>query len=507
MQKALLFILSLVVAACSAERARHATLCQAEQLVDAWPDSVVLLLAPINPDTLSDEADRALYGLLFAEALHGSGSLLADDSLINESRLYYERQGDDRRMARALLQQGIVSYGQQHYQQAVILLKQAELQAAGSDDTAWKFLLFSTLGDVNDNANNYPEATRYYRLALAAARQSSDTSRIVRAMNNLTTTYEALGQPDSAASYIAAARPLLERTRDEVRATALVNEAGWHLMHDRRHEATLLLDAARRIMPTDRGSLLEGNISAAEGQWAQAIDAWLTAMSSFSPDIRTQAMRNIVNYQSRYGHSDAALAVSRQLNDYYAQLLSRQESAAIVDMQARFDRDQRQHQQWRQTVWMLVVILTLAVLTAAALAYIVVHRQRVARLHQQIEALQQRYMSWHIDERLLSAEPVSRMHRTATRGQAATTAEWDALYALLRHEAPDFMARLNAAAVLTPKELNVCVLIRLHFIPSELAVLTATSPQTVTNMRVRLLQKLFHAKGGARDFDARMQQL
>ena len=473
MQKALLFILSLVVAACSAERARHATLCQAEQLVDAWPDSVVLLLAPINPDTLSDEADRALYGLLFAEALHGSGSLRADDSLINESRLYYDRQGDDRRMARALLQQGIVSYGQQHYQQAVILLKQAELQAAGSDDTAWKFLLFSTLGDVN----------------------------------NLTTTYEALGQPDSAASYIAAARPLLERTRDEVRATALVNEAGWHLMHDRRHEATLLLDAARRIMPTDRGSLLQGNISAAEGQWAQAIDAWLTAMSSFSPDIRTQAMRNIVNYQSRYGHSDAALAVSRQLNDYYAQLLSRQESAAIVDMQARFDRDQRQHQQWRQTVWMLVVILTLAVLTAAALAYIVVHRQRVARLHQQIEALQQRYMSWHIDERLLSAEPVSRMHRTATRGQAATTAEWDALYALLRHEAPDFMARLNAAAVLTPKELNVCVLIRLHFIPSELAVLTATSPQTVTNMRVRLLQKLFHAKGGARDFDARMQQL
>ena len=40
-----------------------------------------------------------------------------------------------------------------------------------------------------------------------------------------------------------------------------------------------------------------------------------------------------------------------------------------------------------------------------------------------------------------------------------------------------------------------------NFLPSEIAILTCSSPQAITNMRVRLLQKLFNRTGGARDFD------
>ena len=64
---------------------------------------------------------------------------------------------------------------------------------------------------------------------------------------------------------------------------------------------------------------------------------------------------------------------------------------------------------------------------------------------------------------------------------------------------------LSDISSLQPRELNVCLLIRLRFQPSEVAVLTASSPQSVTNLRVRLLQKVFHQKGGARDFDEQLR--
>lgn len=373
------FLLTVVVAACSSGYAHHDLLSKAEQLVDLYPDSALRILSSINTDSLTTEDERAHYGLLQAEASHGAGIPLASDSLINYSLLYYERQGDQRLLTRALLHQGIALYNLQQTEKAVTLLKQAEQKAKDSDDHLMRFLLYSVLGDINDNIDNYATAIDYYRSALTVAQQSGNVALQVRALNNLTTTLDAAGQ-----------------------------------------------------------------------------------------------------------HNEA------------------QETAIVIDTQAQFDRNTQQRSAMRTVIWLLAIIVALLACTLGAVLY---HRRHIARLHREIDELNQRYLSWHIDEELLSAPPVSRLHRLADRGQAATNDDWAQLQQLLRQQAPDFLARLNAAASLTPKEQNVCLLIRLRFIPSELAVLTGTSPQTITNMRVRLLQKLFHTKGGARDFDARMQEM
>lgn len=69
------------------------------------------------------------------------------------------------------------------------------------------------------------------------------------------------------------------------------------------------------------------------------------------------------------------------------------------------------------------------------------------------------------------------------------------------------MSRLNNTDSLNIKETNVCLLIRLRFIPSEIAILTDMSPQLITNMRVRMLFKIFGERGGARDFDSRIRNI
>jgi len=499
----LIFLFSLVIAGCSAEHSRNAALLEAERLMAQHPDSAMSLLATINTDSLTTKADSAYYGLLFTEAAHANGIIMGDDSLIARSHAYYETNGDDLLLSRCLLQHGIALYNLQRSHEAIMLLKQAE-QLTNNGDDAFRFLLYSVLGDINDNVNNYAATLHYYHMALDVARESGDTERQVRTMNNLTTTFEAMGRTDSAAYYISRCQPLLENTSREVHATAMINEASFLLRLGDCQQAKKLLQQAMQLMPLDKGYMLQANILASEGHEEAAVSMWHIARSSFAPDVRISALRSIIHHYETHSNPTEALARSKELNSYYDELFRQTDAAGIIAAQAQYDRNLQQRETMH-TVILLLIVITL--LLAVALGVMLYHRRRVARLHKEIDQLNQRYLSWHIDEELLSAPAVNRMHHLADRGQAATSDDWDKLLQLIRQKAPDFMARLNAASKLTPKELNVCLLIRLHFIPSELAVLTDVSPQTITNMRVRLLQKLFHEKGGARLFDTKMQEL
>ena len=102
----LIILLSLVIAGCSAEHSRNATLQEAERLINQHPDSARNLLASINTDSLTTEADSAYYGLLFTEAVHAGGIVMGDDSLIARSHTYYEKHHDEALLIRSELQHG-----------------------------------------------------------------------------------------------------------------------------------------------------------------------------------------------------------------------------------------------------------------------------------------------------------------------------------------------------------------------------------------------------------------
>lgn len=136
---------SLVFAACSSEHCRNARLLHAESLCQQYPDSTIRLLDGLDVDSFSVEADRALYGLVFTEAIHRIGLFLLSDTLISLSQQFYEKQGDDERLARACLHHGIVLYGQKHYGEAFRLLKRAEELADDLNDLALNYELYRLL--------------------------------------------------------------------------------------------------------------------------------------------------------------------------------------------------------------------------------------------------------------------------------------------------------------------------------------------------------------------------
>lgn len=112
-----------------------------------------------------------------------------------------------------------------------------------------------------------------------------------------------------------------------------------------------------------------------------------------------------------------------------------------------------------------------------------------------------------MEDRLISDDRVYALHRRASAGRLAEPQDWNALHQLTNRYDGNLCALFANHSNLSPNEINVIILTRLRFIPTEIAVLTGMSSQSATNTRARLLQKIFGVKGGAKDFDDRIRSL
>ena len=508
-------ILSLFMVGCSDEQPHDEFLSEAEQIVFEQPDSVVRMLAPRWYDTKMNEADQALYGLLYTEALHRSGLLTEADSLIIFSRKYYKDKGDDVHLSRALLHHAIILYKQKQFHEAVLAMKQAETLAKDMDQPAFKWYLYSVLGDVNDNVGNYTLTLRYYKQALAEARQYKKDEWIVQTLNNIATTFDLLGQSDSLKYYTDLAKPYAPKTEGDVRATYLVNKASYLMSHAKYQETKRLLLESMRYAPTDRASKLLADIYMKEGDMESAVQQWYRLTNSFSPDVSIQTYRLLIQYLDRRGEKEKAFEYSQRLNEVYQKLYERSDAAGIIDMQVQYDEQQKERRQYQTTIFLLTAIILLIVMAAVAVWYI---RRRIDLLNARFVESQQKYdltrseltKMRHQKEREMKEnsqqlkEVISRLHATANKGRVANDEDINALAQYSYALSPELQVLLS---VLNTKEQSICLLIRHNFLPTEIASLTISTPQTITNTRVRLLKKLFGQTGGAKDFDAMIKNV
>ena len=76
---------------------------------------------------------------------------------------------------------------------------------------------------------------------------------------------------------------------------------------------------------------------------------------------------------------------------------------------------------------------------------------------------------------------------------------------LVETVAPDFYVIMNRYTVLREEEYRVCLLIKAQFKMSEICYLLGIGNSKLTNLRARLLGKVFGKEGGAKDFDRAIQ--
>ena len=500
---------------CSHEQSHNELLTQAEKIVFTQPDSVVGMLSPSWNDTAMNEADRALFGLLYTEAIHRSGLFIGTDSLINSSKEYFERQGDDKHLARSLLHYGIILYHQQKTREAILSIKQAEQMASGLHEPAFDWYLFSVLGDVNDNVGDYTTTLRYYKQALKAAQQVDNKQWTVQTLNNIASTFDVLGEKDSLKYYLEQAKPLADSIEGDVRANYLVNNASYLMKTGKTDDAKHFLTESMKISPTDRGDKLLADIYVQEGDTASAMLQWYRLTTSLSPDVSIQSYQLLIEHLNLLGDTENAAIYSQRLNEVYRGLYDRRDAAGIVDMMTQFDEQIKERRQYRTVITLLGAIIFLMIISALLAWY---SRRRIDRLNARFVESQQQY---HLtrseltqirrqkereqrENSLQMKEIVSHLHASANKGKPVADEDANELAQLSYAQNPRLRELLSS---LNSKEQLVCLLTIQNFLPTEIATLTISTPQAITNTRVRLLKKLFGVTGGAKDFDNAIKQV
>lgn len=113
---------------------------------------------------------------------------------------------------------------------------------------------------------------------------------------------------------------------------------------------------------------------------------------------------------------------------------------------------------------------------------------------------------WNIEQALLNSEIINHLHQLASKAKLASNAELNDLMRTVSEHLPDFYQFITTNNNLTDKEILVCILCKLRFIPSEMVVIMGLTSQRITNIRSRINLKLFQEKG-AQGLEANLRRI
>jgi len=554
---------AILMVACGQGKKYDSTIIRAESMTDTDPHGALTLLYGHKDSLCAGPADSALYELAYTEAVHGLDVKLTNSRYINESAAYFDRCGDKRRRARALVQLALCLYDNGQLHDAVLNLKKAEEVAANTDDSFLSFRVAAALAQMNIVTGHHDLVMKYRRMELDAAQRTGSTNHVARAWNDMATEYLRINRTDNFMMCMNHCRPLLPKAGPEVQSLIRTNLGCYYMNRGDTARANRLLTMAYVGCPDRMASLRLGDIYAAANDMKRAERMWYDAADSDVPAISKSALKKLINLARIRNDEKSQLFLSDRLNNVYDRDVSTETASSLVELQNNYD-SRRSERIYRAQMMRLGGAA--AILIMALAGFLVYHRRRVSHygrvinrqkltlkelnagytrdlenyraLRQRLDELQQArekdvrlieekthelekmqaqlagYQNdrrnpeqWNMEDRLINADCVYALHRLASVGRTAEKQDWDALHQLTN----SYDGRLNTLFAehtkLSPNEINVTILTRLRFIPTEIAVLTGMSSQSVTNTRARLLQKIFGVKGGAKEFDDRIRNI
>ena len=112
---------------------------------------------------------------------------------------------------------------------------------------------------------------------------------------------------------------------------------------------------------------------------------------------------------------------------------------------------------------------------------------------------------WDMEDALLSSNIVCKFHKMALGLHTIPESDWDQLRTIAYQYLPNFMQVINSLPYqINRRETDLCILLRLRFILSEISILLDMRPNNLSNLRKRLLKRMFGVDGSASDFNEKI---
>jgi len=199
---------------------------QAWELIEDRPDSARGILEKVRVNALT-KSGQAEYGLLKTIVDYKTLGTIKNDSLISASIAYYDQHGDDWHRGRAYLYRGALRMFRTHdipnavldtividhdtlvaakvppeyHQGAIKDLKTAEAIAEDADDEKLKNHAYELMAYTNISFEDYPRILKYSNKWLDSSIKLNDSVKILRGLFLCASTYNRMGQTDSAIVY------------------------------------------------------------------------------------------------------------------------------------------------------------------------------------------------------------------------------------------------------------------------------------------------------------------
>ena len=237
-------------------------------------------------------------------------------------------------------------------------------------------------------------------------------------------------------------------------------------------------------------------------------------------------MQNIQKLQASYNYEHAKLLAEQKSHEserayLIIAIIVSLVMVAIVVVFYAFSNYRRKKEeelkQYRQNLYNLEKAQTelqelMAIETQNAASLIEKKNREILNLQENIEKYQ-KLNEKHVatlESRLDDADIVKHLHGLVVKNppQIATQEDLRQLKMLVNEEIPTFYSSLNTPeCTLRTIEYEVCLLIRCHFLPSEICKLTGRNESYISNLRKTILLKLYGVKGAPKDLDQRIMAI
>jgi len=155
----------------------------AERIMESNPDSALHILQHMHTDKLMlSSSDRALYGLLYFQALDKNKMSLQPDSLINYSLDYYQHSNDKSRLALCYFYKARIYKTAQQYDQATVLYLKALDNIQDKKDYTMLGKIYAAMGDICSFQQDFKESREKYQQSVnyfSQAKKPIDASYII----------------------------------------------------------------------------------------------------------------------------------------------------------------------------------------------------------------------------------------------------------------------------------------------------------------------------------------
>ncbi len=537
----LILLLSVVLSLCACgDRTAQRMLDRAENVLNENPGEAIAVLDSISDDGLS-RSQRMRHLLLLTNAQNKCDTVFRSDSIQRLLVDYYESHGtaNERMLAHYLL-------GRAYYDMGEMPMSLNAYQLALADTTGTEkdyYLLtriHAQISNIFFQQNLIDDQLKHIDLSVKYALLSNDSVGAILNKSQKAIAYERKGELDSAL-YFSQQSSMQAKAcgYKELSAGILGGTVTLLVEKDSLDKAKTFMD----IYEAESG-FFDNNHDIAEGReiyyytkgrYYLAKEKYDSAEFCFRKELREGLDFNNQNAASRglallfqkthRPDSAAKYALySYEMNDsVYAHMATEE----VERMKAMYDysyhkrmAEQKENEAYKnRNAAIFFGMLFLLCLLAVYIIFQHIKRYkreadererlllfRLAELENQLTIKEIK----DVEKELFDSPLINTFRMMAKSStEKPTREEWSQLRSLLRDKLPSFWNKLQECKPpLRMEEVDVCLLIRLQFKAKEIANLTGMSPQSISNIRRRLLPRVFHqSEGGSKEFDRLIMKL